>query len=251
MSFPRYQFLLVLVYFAINGCESSMPVQSAQGDNFVSRVREQAIRLEEEGDLPRAMYQWQVVAGMQANDAQAKSELQRLRKLIGAKIARLESDFEKARNGNSSKRRKLLALKLLALDGKHTIARDYLQDYEHQSALVMQSQKDRDALQAQATRQEKADQELLVQEQVQQDEQKRLRAQAQQAAKIAEANSRKGDNLYRAGIKALSVDLEKAIALLTESLVYKPDNIQAEQHILRAKKMQATLRRIERSSSGN
>jgi len=246
-----YAIFVLLVLFGFIGCASSMSVQVPEDGDFVSRVREQAIRLEEAGDLSRAVYQWQVVVGMQGNDPQAKAELQRLLKTIRKKINHLESDFKNARTASNSKQQKLLALRLLALDGKHSAAREYLQVKEHKSALVTQSQKDRDALQAQAMRQEKANQELLIQKQTQQDEIDQLRAEADKAEKIAESNARKGDDLYRAGIKALSVDLDKAIALLSESLVYKPDNIQAKQHIQRAVKMQATLKKIEQTKAGN
>jgi len=247
------QFKLVLVFFllGLGACESSMTVQAPADDVFVSRVRDQAIRLELAGDLSRAVYQWQVVVGLRSNDPQANAELKRLQKIIRGKIIQLESDFEKARTTGNNRRQKLIALKLLALDGTHSAAREYLQASEYKAALVMQSQKDRDALQAQAKRQEKAGREMAMQIQKQQNEKNRLRANADKAEKLAAANARKADDLYRAGIKALTVDLDKAIALLSESLEYNPDNIQAEQHIQRAIKMQATLRKIEQTKSGN
>jgi len=247
----KFQIVCFVIFLGIAGCESNAPVQSPDGGDFVRRVRDQAIKLEKAGDLSRAVYQWQIIAGMQMGDTDAKAQLKRLHNVIRSKTKALETKFEIARAAGNNKQQKLLALKLLALDGGHSTARDYLRVFEYESALVMQSQKDRDALQAQAMRQKKATQKLLAQKQKQESEKSELREKADKAVKLAAANDRKGDDLYRAGIKALSVDLDAAIALLSESLVYKPNNIQAVQQIERAKKMQATLRKIEQSKTGD
>jgi hypothetical protein len=244
----KYSFLLALLVI-VSACESNMAVQSPSGDDFVSRTRAQAVKLEQAGDLARAVYQWQVVVGLQANDSQAKSELIRLRKKIAVHISRYESEYAKARNAGNPKKQKLFALKLLALDGEHKVARQYLSKFERDSALITQSRKDRDALQAQAARQYKAGQALTKQKQEQQKEKDRLLVQAKTQEELAASNAQKADDLYREGIKALSVDLDKAIELLSESLKYNSDNVQAEQHIQRARKMQATLRKIEKNQS--
>ncbi len=243
--------LLLAVLVLFSACESTQPIRSPSGEEFISRTQAQAVKLEQQGDLARALYQWQVVAGLKANDTQAKNELIRLRKKIAAHLARYESEFAKARNAGNRKNQRLFALKLLALDGAHKEARQYLSEFERDSALITQSRKDRDALQAQALRQGKVRQELAIQKQNRQKELDRLSAEAETQAELAASNARKADDLYREGIKALSVDLDKAIALFSESLKYDSNNLQAEQHIQRAKKMQATLKKIEQNQSQN
>jgi hypothetical protein len=63
-------------------------------------------------------------------------------------------------------------------------------------------------------------------------------------AKLATVRGELADKLYSEGLGYMNSDLDRAIELLGEALVYNPDHLRAKQSLAQAKKMQNTLKRI-------
>ncbi|MBV1905363.1 MAG: hypothetical protein KUG75_04745 [Pseudomonadales bacterium] len=227
---------MLLAALALVACGTTSP--SVKRIEFSERTRDHAIFLEQQGDIVGALYQRRVLYAMNPDDAKARAETYRLNQLIELRLSQLEKDFSLAGAQGSSVRQRLVALKLLMLDGRHAAALDYLREQDRGNALESQSLKDREALRALALRRKKVEQQLEEHE-LQKKNEIAERTQKQLIKK------RKADALFREGLKALSEDLDSAIALLTESLRYDPGNRQVNMQLQRAKKMQITLRKIE------
>lgn len=206
------------------GCETTMPKHTES--NFVARTSSYAKQLEQQGELVKALYQWRVLESLDTENVQARMEIKRLRQSIQKKLHALNREFIRQAASNTSRKQRLLALRLLLLDGSHTKARAYLMERDRALALMTQSRKDREALESQASRR------LKVEKQVQQEE------------KLTNTRKRKALDLYKAGLKILSTDLDSAIKLFEGSLELDPENKQAARQLKRATKMRLTLQKI-------
>ena len=140
----------ILLFFGLPGCTITSPREVEIG--FVERTRNYALTLEQAGDLKRALYQWEVLASTQPADEEARTAITRLRAAIQARLRRLEQQLASAYSKNQTEKVKTSALRILTLDGRHADAREKLMEIDRNVALLNQHQKDRDALQAQATR---------------------------------------------------------------------------------------------------
>ncbi len=156
----RLLFILV-IFFVIASCSSTSTAPNYAEDQRV----ELAQRLEAEGLLADALFQWRVLRALYSNNNQINDEINRLNSLIQQRKQTLLTSLERIptnRKESDAKKRQKILLKILALTPDDIKAKEALRDITWDKALEEASAKKQNIVKYLAENQRKARREIEI-----------------------------------------------------------------------------------------